>query len=1122
MSIDELARSIQSVLSVIHSPISNNEQRKSAQESLDTLVTGPNEKLLMPACLQLLQGIGDGASCHFALSTISKFVRFSSQNLSEQEWNGLKGGLLSLFAGSANLPYFVSSKLIDVICEVAIRLWPSDWSELLTEVMAANPGLAICLFARICDCLSEESLSVRCIAPERQSSLRVGISQIAESLCVTCLEYVKTPEGSGVPNLQWIIELLNGLSIATKQSSFLIKHGLHQVVLSAFVNCQEPSVKMLSVECLSNFIHYLNGQSGRAYTIARGTRDQDRSMLQGILTVCRSLLEPTLLKTYFEEEEMRDPTKAFFELLTDIRKTANIFSYFNSLYDLTNVLIDTALLHPSIPIQTSALANLDAMLRTKNIVTDRRLYSLCFVACHDYYSAPNLDLAPIPPEGLVPYGTNKTELNRRRELFHEEVEEEDTKAPELIGKLKNAALLCVRHIATTSSMIESFCNFLREVLNDTIRKDGVTKSYSPALLVTEALATTLPSNDPKINEVSAIVDIVCSTCPSGSEQDYLWFIGKAGGLISANCIQGVFQTLLRMDIASNFPVQVAFISLCKANPHCAIYSGALHEALMNALGGETRSWAIGAVLSASSHGGIGAADGYATTVYADAKQKLDAAVTLSGNNIEEFAKKSTPIFATLKAILEVPLSPAVAGQIANEIASTIVPFYWQKIMRSPGIFELAQNEFLAVLGAQFVQTAQNNSNSYQANACFQLYLVLTQTAGLCFPLLTKDSQGSFQSLLGLFDPSWGLRASLLNILLSNVAVPGGRSWPSIIFQMVLPQAFVTLNRIIQAGNHDDFTASSISRASITIIQVMLTALQITTDEESSMSEFSGAPKPVLTQRQLKAQMRSRNRFAAISEDAMVATPQAVGPKIPYEVVRDPQNAFTIVRECISFRTDKALRRISQTLPTIVTRWWNTVSHDGNLAGLFLAAIVPSVLEPIVQTLEMVRLRDPSTIPGGQLYSYTCERAVSGRKLASELVEHSSVTIHGILSVLWRYSTGGRPGQSIDPIALVSSTPVLSQAVKILLDGCSTPISNESIMRVVGCAREQSLESRATLKYIVHTISTGEIQSESGSATPRGAATSDKGVIRATSKDLLAPPPSNSPYEDVTHPDISIF
>ena len=108
MSIDELARSIQANLSVIHSSTSTNEQRKSAQESLDRLVSGSNEQFLMPACLQLLQGIGDGASCHFALSTISKFVRYASQNLSEAEWNGLKGGLLALFAGSANLPFFVS------------------------------------------------------------------------------------------------------------------------------------------------------------------------------------------------------------------------------------------------------------------------------------------------------------------------------------------------------------------------------------------------------------------------------------------------------------------------------------------------------------------------------------------------------------------------------------------------------------------------------------------------------------------------------------------------------------------------------------------------------------------------------------------------------------------------------------------------------------------------------------------------------------------------------------------------------------------------------------------------------------------------------------------------------
>jgi len=710
-------------------------------------------------------------------------------------------------------------------------------------------------------------------------------------------------------------------------------------------------------------------------------------------------------------------------------------------------------------------------------------------------------------------------------LFAEEVEEEDTKASEMIGKLKNAALLCVRHIATVGNLPESFCVFLREVLNETIRPEGVTRSYSSALLVTEALATTLPANDPKINEVSAIVDIVCSTCPAGNEQEFLWFIGKAGGLVSAGSVQSVFQSILKMDIANNFPVQVAFISLCKSNPHSALYAGPLHQALMTALGGETRSWAIGAVLSASAHGGVGAADGYATTVYNDAKQKLDVAVSSSGDNVEEFAKKSTPIFATLKAILEVPLSTPVANQIAKEIASTIVPFCWNKIMRSPGVFEIGQNEFLSVLGAQFVQTAQSNNNSYQANACFQLYLVLTQTAGLCFPLLSKDSQSSLQSLVGLFDPSWGLRASLLNILLTNVGIPGSRAWPSVVFNLVLPHAIITLQIVIRSGVQDDFSSGSISRASIAVVQCVLTALQITTDEEVSVSEFSGAPKPVVTQRQLKAQMRSRNRYAAISEEATAASAgnQVLGPKIPYELVREPQAVFSVVRECIGFRTDKALRRISQTLPTMITRWWNTVSHDSNLCSMFLTSACALVLEPVVRALELVRIHDPVTLPGGPLHSYTCDRAVSGRKLASELVEHSSVTIHGLLSVIWRFSAAGKPAQSIDAVGLVGSSQVLGQAVQLLLEGSRAPISNESIMRVVACAREQSLESRAALKYIVHSISDADSDSNSGTATPGGTQSSNKGVVRATSKDLMVPAPSNSPDDDSTHhPDMGLF
>jgi hypothetical protein len=1121
MSVEEIASSLQRFVSIIHNVGSSNLERRDAQLNLDRCVQEAHESVLMSVCLKLLENSSDGPICHFALGTIGKFVRTRSHTMSEDEWKGLKSGLLALFSGSGNLPFFVSSKLIDVICEVAVRVWPNDWPELLNAAMSANRALSICLFARICDALSEESLSVRCIAPERQLSIRVGLANASEDLCSRLIEHIKTPEGAVVPQLNWAVDLVNGLAIATKQSSHLIKFGMHELVQAAFMNCPDPAVKMGSVDCLSNFIHYLSGQSGRAYTIPRATRSQEQAMLEGILAVCKQLLNRPATDAYMSQEDIRDSIKAFFELLTDIRKTANIFGYFSSLEGLTNVLVETASLHPSVIVQTSALSNLDAMLRTKNIIADRKLFLVCFMACHDFYTVEDVNKAPIPPKPLFTH-IDISAVKKRRELFNDEVEEEDTKASEMIGKLKNAALLCVRHIATVGSTTETFCAFLQEILNDTISATTVSPSYQAALLLTEALATTLPVKDPLIGKVGSIVDIVCSTCPPGSEQQYLWFVGKAGGLISADYLQGVFQNILRMDIANNFPAQVAFISLCKTNNNTGNLVGAIHQALSTALGGEMRSWAIGAVLAASAHSGIGSADGYATSVYSDIKQKLEGIVAATDGNVEDFAKRSTPMFATLKAILEVPLSVSVACEIAGEVSSTIIPFCWGKIMRCPTVFEVGQNEYLSILGSQFVQTAQSNPTAFQANACFQLFLVLTQTAGLCFSLISNEQQTSVQSLQGLFDPSWCLRPSLLNILITNIGLPMSRHSPITVMRSIAPAAMITLGKLLETSAHDDFATNSIIRVTSSIVNMLLTALQITTDDDmSSVSDFSGAPKPVLTQRQLKAQMKSRNRFSAIvQEEQVLMAPTNHGPKIPYELVRDPRVTVAVLRDCLCLRTDKAIRRVYQSLPTIITRWWNSVSHDANLAAAFVDVLPDNVLSPITALSHLVRSGDPLTLPGGALHSYTCERAVSGRRLASELVEHSTIAVHSVLSVIWRFSLGGRPGNSVDPLSVVSNNPPLARAIEILLSPGGKPIDSTSVLSLINYAREQSLESRASLKFIVQSWS---LQHGAGPENEQHGESAAGNVIRATTKDVVIAAPSNTPTdEENTHSQVNIF
>jgi hypothetical protein len=305
---------------------------------------------------------------------------------------------------------------------------------------------------------------------------------------------------------------------------------------------------------------------------------------------------------------------------------------------------------------------------------------------------------------------------------------------------------------------------------------------------------------------------------------------------------------------------------------------------------------------------------------------------------------------------------------------------------------------------------------------------------------------------------------------------------------------------LRSGDYsqDEFSEASFSKAAVAIVHSLLSALQITTDDELSVPEFAAGAKPASSQRQLKAQLRSRNRFSAISDDSTGSnTPQQqrIGHRIPNELLGDPAAVFSIISECLGFRTDKAFRRMNQSVPTIITRWWNSTSHDAALAARFVNALPEFVVLPTVRALEMVRCGDPCTRAGGQLYSYAAERAVSGRRLASEFVDHATISLHGALSVLWRFAVGHTSPNRIDPMAVVGSSGQLSGSIKMILDGSRTEYSNEAFMRLVSCAKDQSLESRATIKFIVESITKNEVADRTDTVVTSANA---KDVIRATS------------------------
>jgi hypothetical protein len=1089
MSVDILAKNIQQALSVIHNHVSNSEDRRRAQESLDQVMSPTNVHMALSASLQLLHGQGAPHDYHFALSTISKYVGIYGNDLGVSEWGGLKSGLLELLQRSSNtLPYFVSSKLVDVIVDVAIRIWPNDWQDLLSVMLQISPAWTLCLFGRLCDTLSDDSLSVRCIAPARQLALRTGIATVSDMLCNTCIAVYSNGTVSATTHLQWIVELVRGLAIATKQSSHLIHYGLHDVILSIFAATPDPTLKALCAETLSYFIQFLNGQSGRSYTLPRGTRDEETSMLNGVIRGCASLALAPAVSVYFEQDEVRDSVREFLELLTDIRKTSNIFSYLPNLEEFSQTLIGLARNHPSVLVQISALGNVDSLLRTKNIAGSRDIYMLCFLLCHDYYTSDSQGGAIVPPVSIFPEFPDTQTIRLRRELFEQEVEEEDTKPNDLVGKLRNATTLCLKHL-TTNELQPELLDFMKAILTECINSASVgTKSYKAALYFTDAVASSVEESNPQWSAMSNMVDIIVSNPPDESQlADYLWFIGRAGRLISSTCLQKVFEYLLQRDIVKNFPVQVAFIALCKTNRNSAQFAMALHQGLQQCLGGESRSWAVGAILSATSHGGAGASDEFARVIYTETKSMLDSLISQFSEDLGMLAKRCGPVFATFKALLEAPLNDQIMTSITDEVATTVIPFFWTKVVTNQTAFTVGQNEYLSVVGSQFTPNAKNTiSADPAANACFQLFLGISQVAGLCLSL-TRFSVGSTpDTLAALFDPSWGLRPSLVNVLLTNVAHIASHTKPQLVMQSILPRALAS---IVNFRPTEDFGTVSLSRAQVSVVQVILSALRISNDDDLVMTEFTGG-KAAPSQRQIKAQRRSQNRFAVLEtgNTESVVTARSSSSQVPSELLSNPDATFSVLQACFGFRNDKALRRICQSSPTILSRWWNSVSPDAGNATAFVTILPGRILRPIVELLVSVRDNNPLNQPGGILHSFTCDRAVAGRKITSELVDHSASTIFSMLTILWKFALRGRPGNTVDPMNVVASCQPLYDALRLITEASQLPVSPEVVSNIIGYIRAPTLENKAGLKYFLNNIT-------SSSTAGRG------DVIGATQSDI---------------------
>ncbi|KAJ3230736.1 hypothetical protein HDU81_004277 [Chytriomyces hyalinus] len=134
--------SVTAALNAVHSPSTSLQERKSANEMLETIKHSP---LCIQTGLELLSIARDVNALFFGLSLLEHAVRFGWNSVSQPEKLLLRDQLAQILSHQAgsSLPPFITQKACAVLAQVAERMWPVEWPEFdtyLCTLFAKDPA----------------------------------------------------------------------------------------------------------------------------------------------------------------------------------------------------------------------------------------------------------------------------------------------------------------------------------------------------------------------------------------------------------------------------------------------------------------------------------------------------------------------------------------------------------------------------------------------------------------------------------------------------------------------------------------------------------------------------------------------------------------------------------------------------------------------------------------------------------------------------------------------------------------------------------------------------------------------------------------------------------------------
>ena len=989
--------SVKAAMAVVLSASSENAARAQAQAFLDDQKHGPSSSQLAVTILTEPPSADTTALSHFALQILREIVRSNWSTLSAPERAGIKDGLLAIFAErSHSFPSAVLHKLVDVICEVAVRDWPQAWPALFTT--PAAPRWLVAVAARISEICSSETSGI-VLAPGRQKALVAGLANALPSL----LNVGSQLASSSSENAATCISLFAGLTEVFRRSDFLLRIQVDRFLLGAL---SDENLRFEALAAISSLALNLDGR--RAVPLTAVSTEITDSDIARITDAVAQFTIHALSNSdkYMKDESYREVCRALAATAIDVTTGCGGTVFRPKLLEAAFFMC----LHPSVEIAHYGAMGVEFAVKKHRgaLVPNFQLdiWKAALIVAHKpgLSTGVSIDLH----SALL----NRDARNHRKfaaKLAEIEPEETGTESSHVFGKTKSIAVSIVKQLRADTAWVRDcvLSQWLPSAISDS-------ESYSALLVLVEA-ASTIELGGAHAAAISGLVSGVLSQQPpvsgvqisespaENSMRSYFSLVTGVSKIMTADDCRGVLGLIFAetrdvipptnsMQITDcSFlaewyrPAQNSLLAICRNSGSSLLpVLPILRERLLVQ---PLRPWAVEALLLAFA--AVPPGSEYQQTL-ADCNALFDFA----RQQLEKSIFDASPGDAHRAVSL---VSSMLGGPNKEEfgkfvLTSLIAPL-WKTLANVP----ITQVEWDIIFGTDEGKRQRfTGSDSILNRQWFHLFTstcnLIAKCAGLC----------SSTSILGpvtLMVLETNLRPSLLEISAKHALLPIARVNTPLGVQPIVSTLTRLLatewRRIAQSSNDHLFEHTALTRASATLLNIVAATLSVDDQEEiSAASVMQDSPDAGRMAYNARKAKRTKNRFAGLDQEDVPSTSGTLS--FPLD-----SNARSVLMAalCTAFTWPEAVIRALGIFPSVALRCWSGASQGGlNPAIEFLqASLIPSLQSLTALAKELPQ--KAATLGAGRLHDFITEKVISSTVTQpSDFVEKLTVAFQSVLVI----------------------------------------------------------------------------------------------------------------------------